>query len=82
MQLGLCLPATLSFHLSVNMYVFNVKSYTEYHFIYHYHIIYHNNFPALNPSYRNLLSLVVLPSSLGHIINYLLTGFVIRTVKY
>ena len=24
-------PATLSFHLSVNMYVFNVKSYTECH---------------------------------------------------
>ena len=24
-------PTTLSFHLSVNMYVFNVKSYTECH---------------------------------------------------
>ena len=25
------MPTTLSFHLSVNMYAFNVKSYTEYH---------------------------------------------------
>ena len=25
------MPTTLSFHLSVNMYVSNVKSYTEYH---------------------------------------------------
>ena len=32
MQLGHAVrPTTLSFHLSVNMYVFNVKSYTECH---------------------------------------------------
>ena len=38
-------------------------------------------FPALNPSHRNFLSLADLPSSLGHLINYLLTGFAFRTVR-
>ena len=37
---------------------------------------------VLDPSYRNLLSLVDLPSSLGHLINYLLTEFSFRTVRY
>ena len=32
-----------------------------------------NYFPALNPSHRSILSLVDFPSSLGHLINYVLT---------
>ena len=40
------------------------------------------NFPALNPSHRNFLSLVYHSSSLGHLINYLLTEFAFRTVRY
>ena len=41
-----------------------------------------SNFPALNPSHRNFLSLVYHSSSLGHLINYLLTEFSFRTVRY
>ena len=41
-----------------------------------------SNFQAVNPSHRNLLSLVDLPSSLGQIINYLLTKFSFCTVRY
>ena len=33
-------------------------------------------------SHRNLLSFVDLPSSLGHLINYLLAEFSFRTVRY
>ena len=40
------------------------------------------NFLALNPSHRNFLSLVYHSSSLGHVINYVLTEFAFRTVRY
>ena len=38
--------------------------------------------PATLLSNRNLLSLVDLPSPLGHLISYLLTQFAFRTVRY
>ena len=106
----------LSFHLSVNMYVFNVRSYIYCHkdkkgikkavtglvSVHGRKTVWlvarlprdegtcrqclvdewPSNCPALNPSHRNLSSLVELPSSLGHKINYLLTEFSFRTLRY